>query len=270
MSVRLVIDQMGREVKLPERPKRIVSLVPSITELLFDLGLGNHVVGVTRFCVHPAEARQNAINIGGTKDLKIGRIAELQPDLIIGTKEENTRRHIEQLQENFPVWLGDVQTIEEAINLITDVGDVCGKPDEGTEMANRVRKAFQTLNQQSSDGPMKVAYLIWKDPMMVSGSHNFIDSVITKMGWHNIFSEHPNRYPAIDYEELKAAQPDLILLSSEPYPFNKDHVNEFSALLQCPTLLVDGEMFSWYGSRMLKMPDYLKTLKKEVLQYNVD
>lgn len=264
MAGRVVTDQLGRTVQIPEQPKRIVSLVPSITELLFDLGMGENVVGVTRFCVHPEEARQKAENIGGTKDLKLDRIAALQPDLIIGTKEENTRRHIEQLQKDFPVWLGDPQTVEGAIDLITAVGDLCGKTAKGEQMSTQVRKAFKELQSDSDGESLNVAYLIWKDPIMVSGSRNFIDSVIATMGWNNVFAQHKNRYPAVGIKELKAIRPDLLLLSSEPYPFNQSHVDEFSEALKCRAKLVDGEMFSWYGSRMLKMPGYLQSLKKEV------
>jgi len=265
MAGRVVTDQMGRQVKIPDEPQRIISLVPSITELLFDLGLGDRVVGVTRFCVHPETARKQAANIGGTKDLKPDRIADLKPDLIIGNKEENTRPQIELLETQFPVWMSDVLTVAHGVDMIAEIGAVCGKADEGNQMAQEVANRFAQFEGDLKTTEIRVAYLIWNNPMMVSSSGTFIHDIIHRVGWQNVFGNAAGRYPAVSESELSGARPQLILLSSEPFPFSEKHVDEFERKYGCPVMLVDGEMFSWYGSRMLKMPAYLKNLSEKII-----
>lgn len=262
-------DQMGRQVAVPENPQRIVSLVPSITELLFDLGLGDRVVGVTRFCVHPTDARKRAKNIGGTKDPKRDRIAALKPDLIIGNKEENRAEDIEALYENHVVWMSDVQSVSEGIEMIRQVGAVCGVYEKARKMAFQIECGFTDLAANTTGKALRVAYLIWYDPIMVCGRRNFIHDVLERCGWKNIFLNAQvtgnKRYPKISPEQLHDSEPEAILLSSEPYPFKEQHVELFRAANPgCRVELVDGEMFSWYGSRMLKMPDYLEKLRKKL------
>lgn len=261
-------DQMGREVEISSEPKRIVSLVPSITELLFDLGLGDRVVGVTRFCIHPDEAKAKAVNIGGTKQLHIDRIREAQPDLIIGSKEENTKRDIEALAQDFPVWMSDVLSVQDGVALIREIGRICSKSSEAQAMAMNIERAFTDLTVERSFPRPRVAYLIWYDPIMGAGRQTFIDNVLSHCGWDNVLSSKPagsQRYPKLDLSELIATDPEFILLSSEPYPFKEKHVNAFrEALPAAQVLLVDGELFSWYGSRMLKMPAYLSELRRKM------
>lgn len=259
-------DQMNRRVLIPQEPQRIVSLVPSITELLFSLGLGDRVVGVTRFCIFPEEARKNSRNIGGTKKLHIDRIAELQPDLIIGSKEENTRDEIDALAKHHPVWMSDVQTVSQGIDMIRQVGEITGTTAEANRMANKISSGFKDLKTEQREPAFRVAYLIWYDPIMVSGGDNFISNVLETAGWQNIFSQHmESRYPEVSIPDLKAAKPEVIFLSSEPYPFKQKHVDLFTeALPDSRVILVDGAMFSWYGSRMLQMPAYLSKLADEL------
>ncbi len=267
-----VTDQMGRNIRLPAKPQRIVSLVPSITELLYDLGLGNEVVGVTRFCVHPAQARQSARNIGGTKKIHHDRIAELQPDLIIGSKEENTSEDIERLWKTYPVWMSDVKTISEGINMIRKIGELCGRPAEAQHMAQDIEADFDNLKSSFAGQPnIRAAYLIWHKPMMVCGSDNFIGDVMRATGLQNVFDGHSGgeegtpRYPAITSEELAASNADVVLLSSEPFPFKDEHIQHYQNHLPHSTVTkVDGELFSWYGSRMAKMPGYLRELRSEL------
>lgn len=264
-----VTDQMGRNITLPARPQRIVSLVPSITELLFDLGLGNEVVGVTRFCVHPEQARQTARNIGGTKKIHHDRIAALQPDLIIGSKEENTPEDIERLWHTYPVWMSDVKTISEGIAMIVQIGELCRRPSEAQHMAQEIEADFDKLKSSIVGQPnIRAAYLIWHKPMMVCGTNNFIGDVMRAMGLHNVFDGHfggrdgTPRYPAITAEELAVSNADVVLLSSEPFPFKDEHIQHYQTLLPHSTVTkVDGELFSWYGSRMAKMPGYLRGLR---------
>lgn len=265
-------DQMGRIVALNSVPERIVSLVPSITELLFDLGLGARVKGVTKFCIHPAAAREKAMIVGGTKSVKSDRIEEINPDLIIGSKEENTKEVIEKLEQHYPVWMSDVRSVKDGIELIRHIGIICGSEKASEKLADEVNHAFLSLREKwvEADKP-KAAYLIWNDPLMVCGRDNFIESVLEYAGIQNVFSAVSNlsggttRYPAISSTDLMQSRPDWILLSSEPYPFKEKHIREFEAMIpKARVLLIDGEMCSWYGSKMRLMPAYLNDLRQRM------
>lgn len=254
-----VTDQMGRRVAVPFPPRRIVSLVPSQTELLFDLGLGERVVGLTKFCVHPAEARQSATTIGGTKNFDFEKIAALQPDLIIGNKEENYQEGIEQLAAHYPVWMSDIATLEDALDMIRRVGLLTGRKEAGDALATDIAASFAALAAPAAE-PVPAAYFIWRKPYMVAAGGTFIDDMLARAGFRNVFGSL-GRYPEISPEQLQAAAPRQILLSSEPYPFAEKHVAEFRQL--CPTAcirIVDGELFSWYGSRLRHSAAYLQSL----------
>jgi ABC-type Fe3+-hydroxamate transport system substrate-binding protein len=249
-------DHLDRRVVLENSPKRIVSLVPSQTELLFDLGLREEVVGITKFCLHPNEWFRTKQRIGGTKQLHIDKIRELEPDLIIANKEENNREDIEQLAKEFPVWVSDVKTLEDARKLITDVGDLVNQRENAVALLKEFNKQFQKLKSLSASGK-KAIYLIWSNPNMVAGSDTFICAMLKASGLENAIKEE--RYPELDSCDYET--PDLILLSSEPFPFKEKHVDEFRQMFpEADVKIVDGEMFSWYGSRLLKAPDYLLNL----------
>ncbi len=257
-------DQLKNTVVLTAPPRRIISLVPSQTELLFDLGLDEAVVGVTKFCIHPKEKCKAKTKIGGTKNINFERIASLQPDLIIGNKEENDRLQIEHLQALYPVWMSDISNIADALDMIKSVGQVTGTSEKANSLANKISDAFQTAipNPQSA---IKVAYLIWRSPWMAVGSGTFIDSILSQAGFTNVFGAK-TRYPEITLEELAVAAPEVVMLSSEPYPFKERHFEEIKQL--CPSAvvkLVDGELFSWYGSRMLHAVPYLVSLHNGII-----
>jgi ABC-type Fe3+-hydroxamate transport system substrate-binding protein len=254
----MVTDQLGRPVSVPLRPRRIVSLVPSQTELLFDLGLQAHVVGVTKFCIHPARARQVATVVGGTKNFDFDKIAALQPDLIIGNKEENHQAGIEELAQHYHVWLSDIGDLGAALTMIRQVSSIAGAQEAGEEMASEIAAAFVAL--AAPQPPVSAAYFIWRKPYMVAATGTFIDDMLGRAGFQNVFA-HLGRYPEITAEQLAAAAPARILLSSEPYPFQAKHLAEFEQL--CPRALVqvvDGELFSWYGSRLQLSAAYFKSL----------
>lgn len=260
------VDQMGRKVELFAPPERIVSLVPSQTELLHAIGLGEEVVGITKFCVHPKAWWKSKERIGGTKQLNLEKIRELDPDLIIGNKEENTREDIEALEKEFPVWMSNVDTLDDAYEMIVEVGRMCDHEKEAVQLAKEIEGKFQQL--PVTDNPeTSVAYLIWDNPMMTVSNNTFIDHILKRCGYKNVFADHPKfegqRYPEITDEDLKAANPNSILLSSEPFPFKEEHKNRFRELLPASRVeVVDGEMFSWYGSRLLQAADYLAEEKK--------
>lgn len=268
MSPGQFTDQMDRRITVAKQPERIVCLVPSITELLFDLGLGDRVVGVTRFCVHPEVAREKATNIGGTKKLHLDRIDGLKPDLIIGSKEENTRKEIEHLWSKYPVWMSDVESVADGIKMIRELGEVCRLSERANELADKVQEGFNSLQNGVPEPKTRVAYLIWYNPIMVSGRANFITNVLHSAGWKNAFEtgnySGSDRYPTVSMDELRDADPDVVMLSSEPFPFAEKHIEEFEQALNCQVILVDGELFSWYGSRMLQMPPYLKKLGAQI------
>jgi len=239
---------------------RIVSLVPSQTELLYDLGLEEEVVGITKFCVHPTKWYRSKTRIGGTKTVKVPAIQHLKPDLIIANKEENVKEQVEELAKNCDVLITDVNNITGALDMINDIGILVGKTKEALRMTNTIEISLHKLQHLPAfKRNIKTAYLIWKDPWMVAGGNTFINDMMRYCGLDNIFSSR-DRYPETTLEEL-SINCELILLSSEPYPFKEKHIKQIE--LQVPGVkikLVDGEIFSWYGSRLLKAPAYLKDL----------
>ena len=256
MEKRIFVDQMGRSVEVPISIKRIVSLVPSQTELLHYFGLENEVVGITKFCIHPHSWFKSKTRIGGTKQLKIDEIIALKPDLIIGNKEENTKDDIEKLEQNgLSVWMSDINSFDEALEMIEQVGLMCGKEQEALKLSTKIIHGF---NEISSIGESRgLLYLIWDEPSFVVGKNTFIDSIIEKIGFINACDL--SRYPNLS--ELSNPNPDLIFLSSEPFPFNEQHIEKYQKLFpNSKIIFVDGEMFSWYGSRMLESVRYFQKL----------
>ncbi|MEO9531094.1 MAG: helical backbone metal receptor [Crocinitomicaceae bacterium] len=250
------IDQTGREVRLEHPAKRIISLVPSQTELLHYFGLEEETIGITKFCIHPDSWFRSKQRVGGTKNLDIQLIQSLKPDLIIANKEENTKEDIEALQRDFQVYISDINTIPEAYQMIKDVGLLCGKEQAAVDLIDTIQEDFSELNKVSA----RVAYFIWKNPYMVVGQSNFINSMIQELGLKNAIQD--DRYVEIEVEEVAKLNLDYILLSTEPYPFKEEDKVELENRLGIKVLIVDGEMFSWYGSRMLKMKDYFNPMLK--------
>lgn len=254
--MKTVQDQMGRWVNVPQNPQRIISLVPSQTELLFDLGLAEQIVGLTKFCRHPADAVVSKPSIGGTKTFRFDVIEQLQPDLIIGNKEENYKEGIERLAASYPVWMSDIEALPAALAMIEGVGALVGRTAVAVSLAQQIRQQFAQLPRLPR--PLTAAYLIWQKPYMVAGANTFIDDMLGRCGLVNVLGgEGDGRYPEVTIERLQALQPALLLLSSEPFPFGAKHQQVLGALLpQTRVLLVDGEMFSWYGSRLLTAVGY--------------
>jgi ABC-type Fe3+-hydroxamate transport system substrate-binding protein len=256
------VDQMNRIVEVPSTPKRIISIVPSQTELLFDLGLDEEIIGITKFCIHPKDRVKQKVKIGGTKTLNINKIKELRPDLIIGNKEENERRQVEELMKDFPVWMSDISGLNGATDMINLVGGLVGKYAEAEKLVKNIRLGFDQLDIKTQS--LRVAYFIWRKPYIIAGKGTFIDAMLQKCGLNNVFDTL--RYPEISAKQLIAANPDVILLSSEPYPFKEKHIAEFKTMLPSAIVkLVDGELFSWYGSRLLYAPAYFERLVKELV-----
>lgn len=265
-------DQLNRVIEINKNPRRIVSLVPSQTELLYDLGLDNEVSGITKFCVHPAEWFRNKKRVGGTKTVDIKKVMALDPDLIIANKEENTREQIEALEKIAPVWVSDVNTISGALQMISDIGVITGKEKQALQIVSQIDNDFgkiTSLVNRPAHKKIRTAYLIWKNPYMAAGGGTFIHDMMRLNGFENVLSD-TERYPTIDCSELQRKNTQLLLLSSEPYPFKQPHIEELKKELpNTMILIVDGEMFSWYGSRMLRAGAYFQQLQQILTQVSV-
>jgi ABC-type Fe3+-hydroxamate transport system substrate-binding protein len=259
-----VIDQMGKTVTLNGTPQRIVSLVPSQTELLYYLGL--IPVGQTVFCIHPSDKFKSANKIGGTKNLNIDAIRALNPDLIIGNKEENNKDQINVLEQEFPVWMSDVNSLDDAYEMIYKVGLITGKLDKVEKLNGEILAQFNRLITPKSAKPT-VLYLIWDKPYFGVGNNTFIHDILSKAGLLNVL-ESSSRYPELDDESIFKMNPDYIFLSSEPFPFAEKHLDliqsKFSA---SKVILVDGEAFSWYGNRLLDTPQYIEKIISDIRSY---
>lgn len=257
-------DQTRRTIFIDVYPKRIISLVPSQTELLADFGLSDEVVGITKFCVHPDAWFRSKTRVGGTKQLNMESIHALQPDLIIANKEENVKEQIEELEKHYPVWISDVNNLTDAFKMIEQIGLITNKESQAKNIVNRIKEKFSHLQQ--SNQSIETVYLIWQKPYMTVGGDTFIHSMLEAAGFKNIYA-NSTRYPEVTIEELKTKNPDLIILSSEPFPFNQKHIDELQ--IHLPTtkiILADGEIFSWYGSRLLKAPAYFATLYEQIVR----
>lgn len=261
---KIYTDQLGNQHTFEAIPKRIVSLVPSQTELLYDLGLEDSIVGITKFCVHPIHFKKTKKIIGGTKNANFIKIEVLRPDIIIANKEENTKAIVDQLSQICPVIVTDIKSVEDNIQLIEDLGKLFDKEEEAKQWITKISLAHLDFQFFMVDKPIKkVLYFIWAKPYMVAGKDTFIDAMLKLNGFQNACNE--TRYPEIQLNELNLWNVNLILLSSEPYPFNQSdeiEIGKFASNVQF--LQVDGECFSWYGTRLLKAFEYFKTIHQNL------
>jgi ABC-type Fe3+-hydroxamate transport system substrate-binding protein len=243
--------------------QRIISLVPSQTELLYHLGLDEEVIGITKFCVHPQTWFRTKTRIGGTKSINVEQIKALHPDLVIANKEENVKEQIEALQQFTSVYISDISTLADAMQMIIQVGELVTKKEEAKQLVETIEQKFELL-QNIHQAKIPAAYLIWRNPFMAAGGDTFINNMMHSCSFENIFQDK-DRYPEINIEQLNETGCRVLLLSSEPFPFKQKHIEALQPLLpNTKILLVDGEMFSWYGSRLLLAPDYFKQLLQQV------
>lgn len=253
-------DQMNRIIRIDSTPMRIISLVPSQTELLYDLGLEDRVVGITKFCIHPQHWQRSKTRIGGTKKINLSKVKALKPDLIIGNKEENEQADILALEKIAPVWMSDIYTLNDALHMIASLGEICAKKEASVEMCHQIQERFSVLKNKSISG--KVIYLIWKKPYMAVAKNTFIDAMLSEIGLSNAFSDQ-ERYP--EWNPEQSPDFDFLFLSTEPYPFNTSDLLELREQFpKAKVVLVDGEYFSWYGSRLVDAPNYFENLNTEL------
>lgn len=250
-------DHLDRLIDYEYPPKRIISLCPGITDTLYSLRLETEIVGRTKYCLYPKEQVMNAAIVGGTKKVKLDVIHELKPDLIFAEKEENTKEMVEELEKHFPIFVAEVQSVNEAYRMIHDVGAVTDRAEIADRLENTIRSQFQSLPNAKGK---RAAYVIWRKPYMVVGKNTYINSLLERMGFINPFTAYNGRYPSVSIEDFRHAKLDYVLLASEPFPFQEKHQMEFAEFLpNIPSILVDGEMF-WYGPRMLETAKYFKNI----------
>ena len=255
-------DQLGRTLSFQDIPQRIVSLVPSLTELIVDLGLEEKLVGLTKFCVHPAHLRKEKKIVGGTKKVNFEKIRALRPEIILCNKEENTPEMVQELENIAPVHVSDIRNIEDTLTLIGQYAEIFEAEAKAGELISGILEGLLDFQEQVKDLPIKkVAYFIWKDPWMVAGGDTFIDHLLKLNKYQNVYDQEKGRYPEVDLQSLKEKGVELLLLSSEPYPFNENHRVKLRQSCECQIKLVDGEYFSWYGSRLIAAFSYFKSLR---------
>lgn len=264
--MKIYTDQIGNTINLNAVPQRIVSLVPSQTELLFDLGLEDKIVGITKFCVHPYHLRSTKKIIGGTKKVYIEKIKLLEPDIIIANKEENTEEMVTALREIAPVWVSDIVSIQDSLDMIAELGKIFSVRTTARQWIDKINYSLSGFRDfMKGREEQKAAYFIWKNPYMAAGEATFINEMLKLNKFSNIY-EGRGRYPEIIIQKMRIqGDPDLVLLSSEPYPFKEEDAFEIGRFTHhAKTIFVDGEMFSWYGSRIVKAISYFKQLQQRL------
>lgn len=264
--MKTVKDQIGREIVLKATPKRIISLVPSQTELLCDLALENELVGITQFCKHPYYLKSTKTIVGGTKKVDYEKIKALNPDFIICNKEENAYDMLPELEKIAPTYFSDINTLNDSIDFILHLGTILNRRTEADNLAHKIEFKLADFQNFIKDRPTrKVAYFIWAKPWMVAGNDTYINEMLHLNKFENIY-EDMSRYPKVEVDKIRhEGDPDVVILSSEPFPFKDEHALEIGNYTnRSITVFGDGEMFSWPGSRTLLAFDYFKKLHEKL------
>lgn len=257
----IVKDHIGHKLKLDKAPSRIVSLVPSITELLHDLGLSDYIVGRTKFCIYPNNGFPKSKIIGGTKNVHTDLVLDLKPDLILANKEENVQEQVEFLQNSTNTYTTNIQTIADALGMILEIGKITAKETEAMNLVERIN----SVRKVSVKPLASACYLIWQNPYMTIGKDTYIHNFLHEAGFSNCLPEE-KRYPTISLEKIKELKPDFIFLSSEPFPFKEKHAKNIQQQTGISTHLIDGSYCSWYGSRLLPALSYMESLRQQILK----
>ncbi len=258
----IIKDQLGREISLKNTPKRIISLVPSQTELLCDLDLENELVGITKFCVHPYHLKSTKTIVGGAKKVDFKKNKALNPNFILCNKEENSFDFLPELEKIAPTYFSNVTTIQDSINLINDLGTLLNRRTESANLIAKINFKLNDFKAFIKDKPTrKAAYFIWANPWMVAGNKTYINELLKLNKFENIYN-NMSRYPKIDIHKIRhEGDPEVIILSSEPFSFKDEHAMEIGSYTnRAVTVFGDGELFSWFGSRILHSFDYFKEL----------
>jgi ABC-type Fe3+-hydroxamate transport system substrate-binding protein len=253
-----VVDASGVVLSLPASPRRIVSLIPSITEILFALGLGEAVVGCTIYCTEPADGVATKTRIGGEKNPRLELIRELAADLVIANIEENVRQHVETLRGwGIPVFVTYPRTVAGGVELVRQLGQVTGAAAPAVAMATALERQLEGLDARGRGrARARVFCPIWRHPYMTINADTYVHDMLAVCGGDNVFAGRPTRYPEISLVEVAQARPEVILLPNEPYRFRAAHLADFAPFPEIPAVrdgrihLVDGKLLSWYGPRI--------------------
>jgi len=253
----VVTDAFGRAFELAAPARRIVSLIPSITETLFRLGAGDRVVGVTKFCTEPPDGVATKPTVGGQKNPRVDFIIDLKPDLVVANVEENRKADVEALwAAGLSVLVTYPRTLREGIQLILDLGVLTATMGRAQALADACQATLEEVESGNAGrAPVRIFCPIWRGPYMTISGDTYVGDVLRACGGENIFRDHPKRYPTVTLQEMAALRPEVILLPDEPYPFAEKHLADFQAFPEVPAVrahrvhLVDGKVLSWYGSR---------------------
>ena len=261
-----ITDDLDNYFEFEEPPGRIVSLVPSLTETLIELGAAERVVGCTEWCVHPADVTAGIPKVGGTKNVSVSKVLELEPDLVIANKEENRERHVDALREEVPVFVTYPCTLDDGLQTLLDMGTICGNPEGAVAVENRCRTILVELFA-SNPKQLLTACMIWRDPWMAAGPATYMSDLIERCGFENVFGRQPDRYPDTTLEEVFARDVEVVLLPDEPYEFgSRDVIDVMRARPDdSPAreiVLLDGSYLTWYGVRTEPALEFLRNLRR--------
>jgi ABC-type Fe3+-hydroxamate transport system substrate-binding protein len=262
-------DDLGDEIVLERLPERIVSLVPSVTETIVDLGAADRLVGITNYCVHPASVVQKIAKVGGTKGFHFDRIEALRPDLIVANKEENRKHHIDRLRESCPVFVTYPRTVEEAMKTVLDLGTITGSYDRACETAAACDQLLADFNPSLVGPALRTACMVWRDPWMAVGGDTYMHELLERTGFRNVYGDARGRYPETTLEEVGARGAKIVLLPDEPYAFSEKDRTEVSTDLQnagvrARILLLDGSHLTWFGTRTLRGLRSLMDIRSDI------
>jgi ABC-type Fe3+-hydroxamate transport system substrate-binding protein len=263
-----VTDDLGNPFRLKGPAERVVCLVPSITETLFTLGAGKRLVGITSFCIHPADKVRDKPKVGGTKNVDFGTILALEPGLVIANAEENRKHQIERLRAaGIPVFVTFPKTIDGCVKMIRDVAVLTGTEASAVTLLEDIEKARLEVRSAAPKPPPAVFCPIWKNPYMTINFDTFVGGIIREAGGRNVFEDAPGRYPTITLDEVAGRRPEIIILPTEPYRFDKADAAELASLGdRVPAVaghrihIVEGELLSWYGPRVARALRELSSL----------
>ncbi len=259
--MQLSSDSLGRLIPVPTNPQRIVSLCPSQTETLWALGAAHRLVGRTRYCIQPQGVIEFVAVVGGTKKVDFQAVAQLKPDLIIAEKEENTLQDVEGLSKIAPVYVTKNESFEESLETISRLGALIQAEAAAHALTTAITSAWAQV--RPVEQPLKVLYLIWPKPLMTVGRTTFIGAILERLGLENLGAQLTGRYPIL--ENPQALRPDVVLLSTEPYPFKPVHIPSFQQIWPTAHVkVVRGDYFAWYGARQLEAAPYFASLAAEL------
>jgi ABC-type Fe3+-hydroxamate transport system substrate-binding protein len=250
-------DDLGGELTLDGVPRRIVSLVPSITETVIGLGAADRLVGINNYCVYPADVVKDIRKVGGTKGFSMDVIDAVGPDLILANKEENRKHQIETLRESYPVFVTYPRTVEGAVKMILDLGVLTDTQERASEHAASCDFFLESIDLSIAGPPLRTVCMIWRDPWMAVGPDSYVSALLDRIGFVNVFTKADGRYPETTLDAVIERQPEVIILPSEPYAFRKQDKDELDDLLSArgvmaSTLRMDGSLLTWFGTRTIK------------------